>query len=128
MQTMPSVGSSITVRTQYHGSREYTTQGVVVPRMPWLTPTQFAVATGNPDFPKAVIDISRVVDLKIVSGSTTSVDTSSTRQFRVTSKSTGKSYLVSAVGGKISCTCTGFSYRRTCKHAQAVSKRIAGEN
>lgn len=128
MQTMPSVGSSIMVRTQYHGSREYTTKGVVIPRMPWLTPTQFAVATGNPDFPKAVIDISRVVDLRIVSGSTTSVDTSSTRQFRVTSKSTGKSYLVSAVGGKISCTCTGFSYRRTCKHAQAVTKRIAGEN
>lgn len=128
MRSMPSVGSSIMVRTQYHGSREYTTRGTVIPRMPWLTPTQFAVATGNPDFPKAVIDISRVVDLKIVSGSAVSVDTSSTRQFRVTSKSTGKSYIVSAIGGKISCTCTGFSYRRTCKHSQAVSKKITHEN
>lgn len=127
---IPKVGSQVVVTTQYRnvllGGPEFLlkrTQGVVIAPDKWVGPDEFMVATGNPQHPKAVIHASRVKNIDYVSGSGTHVK-ASTRSFRVTSKTTGKSYIVSAVDGKVSCTCTGFSYRKTCKHSQKVSAHI----
>ena len=127
---IPKVGSQVVVTTQYRnvllGGPEFMlkrTQGVVIAPEKWLNPNEFMVATGNPQHPKAVIHASKVKHIDYVTGSG-SVAPSSVKTFRITSKSSGKSYIVSADGGKISCTCTGFSYRKTCKHSEKVSAHI----
>ena len=127
---IPKVGSQVVVTTQYRnvllGGPEFVlkyTKGVVIPPEKWVSPNEFMVATGNPQHPKAVIHVSRVKHIEYVSGSG-AVATTSSRTFRVTSKTSGKSYIVYSEGGKISCTCTGFSYRKTCKHSEKVSAYI----
>jgi hypothetical protein len=131
---IPKVGSQVVVTTQYRsvllGDPEFIlrrTQGIVLAPDKWLSPNEFMVATGNPTHPKAVIHTSRVKHIDYVSGSGTTIS-SSTRTFKVTSKSSGKAYIVTADGGKVSCTCTGFSYRKTCKHSQKVSDHIRNKN
>jgi len=131
---IPKVGSQVVVTTQYRnvilGGPEFMlkhTQGVVIAPEKWLTPNEFMVATGNPQHPKAVIHASKVKHIDYISGSGTAA-LSHARTFRVSSKSSGKSYIVSAEGGKVSCTCTGFSYRKTCKHSEKVSAHIRNKN
>ena len=48
------------------------------------------------------------------------------RLFKVESK--GKEYIVeyNTVGKYIMCPCIGFSYRRKCKHSDAVAKKLQG--
>jgi len=36
--------------------------------------------------------------------------------------SRGRTYTVTVAGGRVTCTCPGFGFRRTCKHAQAAQK------
>lgn len=130
---IPNPGSQVVVTTKYSNPilggepfRYFTTKGVVVKAPPWVGAAEFMVATGNPNFPQAVIHTSKVHKLEVLSGSSKVIATSS-RVFKVTSKSTGKSYIVTYDQGKVSCTCTGFGYRRTCKHSAKVSTHIKGK-
>jgi hypothetical protein len=130
---MPKTGSQIVLTTKHRNVRlgegkfvfnEHS--GVVLSPDKWLLPSEFAIATGRKEFPKAIINLSNVVDIKYLSGSAGNSVQSGVRNFKVTSKSTGKSYILTASGSSITCTCTGFSYRRTCKHSAKVASFLKG--
>lgn len=36
-------------------------------------------------------------------------------------------YSLVAIGDDVACSCPGFSYRRTCKHVEALCNRLARE-
>lgn len=130
---IPREGSQVVVTTKHRNTvlggdpfKFNTYKGVVVKASPWMSPHEFMIATGNAQHPKAIINSGFVHSIDYVSGLASTVNTDS-RIFRVTSKSSGKHYVVTLASGKITCTCTGFEYRKHCKHSQAVSQKIKGE-
>lgn len=130
---IPQVGSQVVVTTKHRNPilgedpfKFTKIQGTVIQSTNWMTPREFMLLTTNPKHPKAIINASYVHSIDYVTGSGAAVSSDS-RTFRVTSKSSGKSYIVSVNAGKVHCTCTGFEYRRYCKHSQAVSQKIKGE-
>jgi hypothetical protein len=134
MINTPKVGSTITVTTKHRnvilGKDPFvfrTFSGVVLSPDKWMIPSEFALATRNKDFPKAVVNMTYVVDIKYTSGSAGAEVNTNTRTFKVTSKSTGKSYIVTSSAGAVACTCTGYSFRRTCSHSVKVANFIKGK-
>lgn len=134
MISVPKVGSSVTVTTQHKNVRlgepaqikqSYT--GVVLNPEKWMIPSEFAIATGNKDFPRAIINSAYVVDIQYHKGESVQSVDSSVRTFKITSKSSGKSYIVTATPNQITCTCTGFTFRKTCKHSTKVSSFLRGQ-
>lgn len=133
MISIPKVGSQVLVTTKHKnvilGGDPYKYnqyRGTVIESAKWMNSYEFMLATNDPMRPKAIINASFVSGVEYLKGSG-SVVNSSTRTFKVSSKSSGKDYIVTSSAGKIQCTCTGFEYRKYCKHSQAVSKIIAGE-
>ena len=134
MISIPKAGSSVTVTTKHRnvrlGEAPYilnTRTGMVLQSERWMTPSEFALATGNKDFPKAIINACVVVDIQYHEGGAGALVDQNTRTFKVTSKSTGKAYIVTASGSSVACTCTGFSFRKTCKHSAKVSAFLKGK-
>lgn len=134
MISLPKVGSRVLVTTKHKnvilGGDPYKFnqyRGTVIESAKWMNSHEFMLATDDPMRPKAVINSSYVSDVKYLTGSG-SVVNSSTRTFKVSSKSSGKQYIVTVSSGKVHCTCTGFEYRKYCKHSQAVSKKVSGES
>jgi hypothetical protein len=130
---IPSIGSVVQVTTRrpeifYFSSDKYffnTIKGTVLKQEKWMSPGQFPVATGNPDFPVSVIDAKNIHKLDLLTGTAKEITTQSTdRIFKVHSKFTQKDYIVTVKGAKLHCTCVGFEYRKHCKHSDAVAKRI----
>lgn len=70
-----------------------------------------ALTTGIADFPVRVIPRAWVV---AVNG-TAYAHTSSQTQTKIVKGSKGEEYVVT-LGAKPSCTCSGFTFRKTCKH------------
>lgn len=129
---IPKVGSQVVVTTKYRnvilGGEPYKfnqIKGTVLEPTKWMTNGEFMVATGEEMRPKAVINIAFVTDVQYLKGSGDKIN-NDTRTFKVTSKSSGKSYIVTASPRGVHCTCTGFGYRKYCKHSQAVSKKVKG--
>ena len=87
-------------------------------------PFNFAVKTGDPDHPVSEYNAKsqHVVKIDYVTGSAAQVATDK-KAWKVKSSDGKKFYLVQRVNGKFSCTCTGFEFRKDCKHIGAVSKR-----
>ena len=111
------VTNPITNRSAYaFPMPEYTDyEGEIVPNPVWvaaLKEDHFCLSTGNPDFPFRVIEKERIVCGWELPNTKPRIPT-----YKVTSK--GKTYLVT--GGK--CNCTGYSYRRTCSHVEAVARK-----
>jgi hypothetical protein len=132
MTSIPEVGSFVTVTTRFpktylYSESEYefyTHTGEVVKPDSWLRSDDFNLRTNNPNYPVSTINVRNIVDIKYISGKARELALpTATRQFKVTSKSTGKTYIVTAVGTKITCNCPGFVFRRYCKHSAAVAKK-----
>jgi len=132
MKSIPQVGSQVRVTTRHRdpninnptGYKEFVLVGTVLQPDKWLLPSEFAIATGNPSFPKSIVNISSVVNIDYQSGKAGASVATGTRQFKVTSKSTGKDYIVTYASGKVTCTCTGFGFRKYCKHSTAVANKL----
>lgn len=133
IQTIPEVGSEVIVVTKFSESylfskekfRYDTFHGVVVRSESWLQPHEFNVKTGNPKYPTSTISLKNVDKITYVSGSGRKIHTQSDiREFKVLSKSTGKMYFVKVTGTKVTCDCPGYTFRRACKHIDAVAKKI----
>jgi hypothetical protein len=118
MNIAPSIGQQVRVSTVRFGNRNSYT-GVVVPSSRKFT---FAVRTGNERHPISEFEANDpgVLSIEILKGAAAAE--TNARIFRVKVKSTGKTYFVSSVKGKLNCNCTGFSYRRTCSHVVNVRK------
>ena len=116
MKNLPTVGSTISINCQYYtGAAKF--EGVVVNPYRWLSTNEFCLQTGNKEFPVSVINLTNVIDLKILSGSTTSI-----RKFKVAG-SKGE-YIVTLSGKHYSCSCIGFKYHNKCKHITSVKNKI----
>jgi len=128
---VPKVGSRVRVTTMYpntyayRGENDnyvtYTREGVVVQSI-FRDPFMFAVETGASDHPVSEFNAKsqHVVKIEYVMGDATQVATDK-KAWKVKSKD--KVYLVQRVGGKFSCSCKGFEFRRDCKHVGLVGKK-----
>ena len=86
-------------------------------REKWFQPDEIGITTGNPDFPFRRIRRERIVD---VNGTKFTPPPKVERtEFTVTG-SKGDTYTVIKEGSRATCTCQGFSFRKTCKHLSMV--------
>lgn len=123
---VPVVGSKIIIRIKYiQGSRmvppqptEITYEGTVVNPYNWLNDREFCL-TGNKDYPIRVINMSNVIDIKVISGKLKTIDLN-TKIWNVKG-SKGNKYVVTRTASKWDCTCPGFTFRKTCKHVSELS-------
>src|ERR1700747_120812 len=127
MFATPAVGSRVKVTSQFRNYvigmgdiREDVFEGSVLESYKNDRPGTFRM-TGDGNMPIRVITLKYVTDLKI-GGKVSKKVRSNTRTFKVESK--GNKYIVVVSDGSYKCDCTGFSYRKTCKHSQAVKKLV----
>jgi hypothetical protein len=86
-------------------------------REKWFAPDEIGITTGNPDFPFRRIRRERIVD---VNGTKFTPPPKVERtEFKVTG-SKGNTYTVIKEGSRATCTCPGYSFRKTCKHLEMV--------
>jgi hypothetical protein len=122
---VPNVGSKVIVKLSYSQGRamippqptERTYEGVVLNPLKWVTDQEFCLS-GTKDFPVRVINMSSVLDIKLIKGDFKNVDTD--HKVWTVKGSKGNSYTVTRMSNKYNCTCPGFSFRKTCKHVVEV--------
>ena len=123
--SIPKVGSKVRVTTRYKESYYFSTnpwrdtvyEGEVVAPNKWDNPDSFKLFTGNPEWPYSVISANHVHDIKYIEGGPGKNVRTDVRSWTV-SGSKGDQYTVTQNGTKWSCTCSGFQFRRTCKHVK----------
>lgn len=127
MFAKPQVGERILVTTRFtnhlYGARNPFKDDVYVGRVErdfkWLTPTQFVLSTPeDSEMPVRVIDLAYVVDLKGADGSAAKSQAVGQKRVVNITGSKGDVYTVVIEAGKASCSCSGFQFRRTCKHVK----------
>ena len=131
---VPKIGSRVRVTTMYPNTYAYrgkddnyvtnTREGLVVKSI-FNDPFMFALQTGAPDHPVSEFNAKsqHVVKIEYIVGSANNVSTD-TKAWKVKSTDGKKFYLVTRVAGKFNCTCTGFEFRKDCKHVGAVAKKV----
>jgi hypothetical protein len=80
----------------------------------WLNPGEMALTTGNPEWPFRVIQ-RNLIDT--IDGSVVQYKDSEVKTFTVKG-SKGDHYTVTVGGNRVHCTCSGFQFRKTCKHVK----------
>lgn len=81
----------------------------------WFNPNQMGLTTGNPEWPMRVIQRDLIVSIDNVEQSQ---NKTVNKTFTVKG-SKGEDYIVT-VGKTNHCTCSGFQFRKTCKHVKEV--------
>lgn len=115
-------------RDRYDGSipafNEY--EGDIYPNPQWVSSDSFCLTTGDEQFPFRIIAKEDIIHGWLIpSVPSLSADKSlpsevpAPQTYQIESK--GKTYLVTRINNKLSCNCTGFSYRRTCSHIKEVA-------
>lgn len=128
----PRPGSVVTITTDHpnpvlwdsNPRRIRQLRGLVAESMPWMKPSDFAVRTGNPGFPLAVIDLNSVTAIHYHSGSGMPVEIVESGDFEIIG-SQGTRYYVKRKGSEWTCTCSGFGFRRSCRHITEVLRGAA---
>ena len=127
------VGSRVRVTTMYpnhvvyrgdtNGYVTYVREGIVVQSI-FRDPFMFAVKTGAPEHPVSEFNAKsqHVVKIEYVTGSATQVATDK-KAWKVKSEDGKRVYLVQRIAGKYTCTCTGFEFRKDCKHIKAAAAK-----
>jgi hypothetical protein len=134
----PTVGSNVTVTTDYSSymrgfasgvPRTRTYQGQVVKSASYDDPLSFRMTTGDPSYPIRVVPLENVTKLENSDG--TSVSKTETKKVEVTAwevksdSRKGGTYTVTREGSHFSCTCLGFTYRKSCRHTIAIKAKVA---
>jgi hypothetical protein len=118
---VPTVGSKVRISMSYpQGSSMIPPQptvevfeGTVLKSHKWLTDQQFCL-TGDNDMPVRVMSMSLVEDIQLINGTFNKIDTD-TKVWQV-SGSKGSTYTVTKNRSGYTCTCPGFTFRKSCKH------------
>ena len=123
------IGKTVTIKVEniMWPSRHLYAAGVVkgefnyytgtIMREKWFAPDEIGITTGNPDFPFRRIRRERIVD---VNGTKFTPPPKVERtEFKVTG-SKGDIYTVIKEGSRATCTCPGYSFRKSCKHLSGV--------
>lgn len=101
------------------GRSSYTYEGEVVATPKWVPYDAIALTTNEPKFRVRIIDKSNIVSIDGQEYKSDQKIKSDIQTFSVAG-SKGNVYTVS-IGSKFKeCTCTAFTYRRTCKHIDEV--------
>ena len=129
----PSVGSLVKVIVSY--SEHFAKYPVFIPdgifegrveaSEKFDDPNSFRVCTNGNYHPVSVIIMDKT--LKSISGiefKPIEKLPSNKRIFKV--RSGEKEYLVTLIGNRYECSCTGYQFRKTCKHINQVKERIDG--
>jgi hypothetical protein len=98
-------------------SNEYNFYTGTIMREKWFAPDEIGITTGNPDFPFRRIRRERIVD---VNGTKFTPPPKIERTVFTVQGSKGDTYTVIKEGTRATCTCAGFSFRKTCKHLTMV--------
>ena len=100
---------------EYH---EYV--GELYPNPKWVSSDSFCLTTGDEQFPFRIISKENIIHGWLLP-STTEAEASSPTPITYQVEGKGKTYLVTQDSrGKLSCNCTGFSYRKTCTHVKDI--------
>ena len=124
LNSMFNIGDQVQLRTRFKsnvlgvGFQEDDIQGTIVPNPNWLGRDYVSVHTGRPEWPVAMILKSNII------GENNVPTVSGVRLFRVRSISKNSEHLVTVKNGQVSCDCTGFGFRGTCKHAKKVEEMV----
>ena len=117
MKNIPTVGSKIKVDCQFYTGKA-TFEGVVIKPYKWLQEEEFCLQTGKKEFPISVINLKSIVNLEILTGSTSKI-----RTFTVKG-SKNYEYTVTLSNEHYSCSCIGFKYHNKCKHVAEVQQKL----
>lgn len=120
---LPEIGSRVQVTTSFRETYLFADspfrltdyEGDVVAGDPWTPADSFKLFTGNPHYPYSVISVENVKDIKYLKGQAGRQVNSDSRTWQVEG-SKGSTYTVTQTGTKWSCTCSGFQFRRQCRH------------
>lgn len=122
---VPQDGKTVRVTTRFSDDyykaenkyRERTYVGQVLPSERWFKADQFAITSDDERMPFRVLSTHNIVTL-IVDDKEGALDdpNKGTRTVSI-SGSKGSQYVVTIKdGAAISCTCPGFTFRKTCRH------------
>ena len=112
-----SIDANINNKT---GWKEVIMEGVVVKGTPHLDPPNtFCLLTGNPEFPISIINLSSVVDYKLLGVSCQQLPNDRTR-FVIFQSKNGDHKIRIHNSGYVACDCIGFHYRRRCSHRDST--------
>lgn len=125
----PTVGSEVEVTTKWKNiwlfAKEpweyHTVRGVVRPSNYWDAPNTFKITTGIAIYPEAIVPLDKIVSIKYFKGKpgkTIAADS----KIKLVKGSKGNVYTVTKTGNKYSCTCPGFTFRRSCKHLKEIEE------
>ncbi len=128
---MLAIGNTVTIKVEniLWPSRHLYATGVVssqyniytgtIMREKWFGADEIGITTGNPDFPFRRIRRERILEVNGAEVKFTPPPKVE-RIERTVSGSKGNTYVVIKEGSRASCTCPGFSFRKTCKHLEMV--------
>ena len=114
------VGSDVEIETKMRSmsiGEEFKTvffKGKIVPNAKWIDDDYITVFTGVIEWPTSVIHKRLIVGFEFTK------ERQETQFFNIKSSKGDKTYVVTSAKGKITCECTGFQFRNTCKHADEV--------
>jgi uncharacterized Zn finger protein len=121
-----AVGTEVTIKVQnvMWRVRDRYAAGVIGPefniytgtivREKWFGADEIGITTGNPDFA-----FRRIKRNRIVAVNEKTVDYTPIKSDRIeitVQGSKGNTYVVTKENGKVSCSCPGYSYRKSCRH------------
>ena len=127
---MLTVGNTVTVKVRnslydvrdryangYVGSEfnEYT--GIVVHEK-WYGDDKIGLTTDMKHFPVRVLSLANIVEVMGAKVDYTPVKSS--RETITVQGSKGNTYIVTKENGKATCSCPGYSYRKSCRHIDEV--------
>lgn len=128
----PKMGSSVrvTVRAKNIYYRTYEQQpyiykvyeGIILPLEKWENREQTFNMSGDRHIAVRNIQMKNVVSVENIKAQ----KLSSVRVFNVLSKKKNYTVTYDIKDGTIKCDCTGFGYRKQCKHSTAVLVKIKG--
>jgi hypothetical protein len=98
---------------------EYNVYTGTIMREKWFDANEIGITTGDPSFPFRRIDRERIVEVN-----NAAVDYTPPPSDKVVLQvpgSKGNIYTVIKEFGKSSCTCPGYTFRKTCKHLELVA-------
>jgi hypothetical protein len=78
--------------------------------------------SGDDKWPVRVMNMNGVIDIEMLQGRFKQVDTD-TKTFSVQG-SKGNKYSVTRTSKGWSCTCTGFQFRKVCKHITELKEKV----
>lgn len=129
---MLNVGQMVTVKVRnplYHARDRYA-NGYIGPEFTeytgtvvhekWYGDDKIGLTTDVRGYPIRVLSRANIVE---VSGAKVDYQPAkSSREVITVQGSKGQTYIVTKENGKASCTCPGYSFRKSCKHVQELAQ------